>query len=507
MADKKFSDLTTASEIKNNDYMAISQDTGSGLVSLKTTILAIANKIASGINFTSALQTTDKTITGAINEIAQGGGGGGTDVIAEDFDSTSTYAVGDYCIHEGSLYKCTTAVTTAGAWDSNDWTETLVMDEVEQGGGGGGAGHTILDDSGNALAQEDDLQFKGAYSHDDSTNGKTVVEVAREMTKAEFNQLSVSERGGVIVITDEDGGGSTSYNTTLIYDGSSLSSLQSSITLDEEYDNYDALCIVVKFAGDGSVCTNVLLKEDLDINCGNNLVTGLVAFGSAYCGGKLNSDKKSITNIYGGSVQNIYAVYGLKYGNGGGSGGGSGHTILDDEDTELPQEDNLQFKGVYSYDDDTNGKTVVEVVRYMTRAEYNLLSEDEKKGVIVITDEQPSGGSGGIDYSTTEQDTGLKWINGETIYQKTVYYAGGVYGHISFDHNISNFDKLISVEGFAYDTYTGAGYIALPKMDPNGYNVGVCGVTSTQVQYSVPSVYSARIVDVYVTLRYTKSSS
>lgn len=202
MADKKFSELSTASEIKNSDFMALSQDTGNGMVSLKATILAIATKILTAINFTSALTTTEKTIIGAINEVAEGGGGGGTDVIAEDFDSTSTYAVGDYCIYNGSLYKCTTAVTTAGDWDSSDWTETLVMDEVEQGGGGGGAGHTIKDDSGNALTQRSNLQFKGVYSHDDSTNSASVVEVAREMTWAEYQLLSAAEKKGLITITD-----------------------------------------------------------------------------------------------------------------------------------------------------------------------------------------------------------------------------------------------------------------------------------------------------------------
>ena len=30
------------------------------------------------------------------------------------------------------------------------------------------------------------------------------------------------------------------------------------------------------------------------------------------------------------------------------------------------------------------------------------------------------GGGGGINYTTAEQDTGLKWIDGKTIYQKTV---------------------------------------------------------------------------------------
>ena len=70
---------------------------------------------------------------------------------------------------------------------------------------GGGGGHTILDDSGTSLAQEDDLQFKGTYSHDDSTNGKTVVEVVRSMTKAEFDQLTSAEKTGIINVTDESG--------------------------------------------------------------------------------------------------------------------------------------------------------------------------------------------------------------------------------------------------------------------------------------------------------------
>ena len=201
MADKKISELSTASEIKNGDNIELSQDTGNGLVSLKATILALATKILTNINFTSALTTTSKTVIGAINEVAEGGGG--MDVIAEDFDNTATYAVGDYCIYNGSLYKCTTAVTTAGDWDSSDWTETLVMDEVEQGGGGGGAGHTIKDDGGNALTQRSNLQFKGVYSHDDSINSASVVEVARQMTRAQYNLLSEDEKKGLIQIIDE----------------------------------------------------------------------------------------------------------------------------------------------------------------------------------------------------------------------------------------------------------------------------------------------------------------
>ena len=143
MADtsKKVSELETASQVNNTDLMMLSQGSaGSGFASLKTTILALAQKIITGINFTSALETESKTIAGAINEVAQGGGGG----------------------------------------------------------------HTILDDSGTSLAQEDDLQFKGVYSHDDSTNGKTVVQIVREFqSKSAIEALTGEEAKGFQYLDDD----------------------------------------------------------------------------------------------------------------------------------------------------------------------------------------------------------------------------------------------------------------------------------------------------------------
>ena len=49
------------------------------------------------------------------------------DVIAPAFSTSSTYALGDYVMYNGKLYECTTAVTTAGAWVSDSWTESKVM--------------------------------------------------------------------------------------------------------------------------------------------------------------------------------------------------------------------------------------------------------------------------------------------------------------------------------------------------------------------------------------------
>ena len=74
---------------------------------------------------------------------------------------------------------------------------------VNQGGGGSG-GHTIEDTSGADLPQEDNLQFVGVYTRDDSVNSRTEVNIVRQMTKAAMEALSSAEKEGFIDTTDED---------------------------------------------------------------------------------------------------------------------------------------------------------------------------------------------------------------------------------------------------------------------------------------------------------------
>ena len=50
--------------------------------------------------------------------------------IAPEYDSTSTYSVGEYCIYDGQLYRCTTEITTAEAWTAAHWTAVTVTGEV-----------------------------------------------------------------------------------------------------------------------------------------------------------------------------------------------------------------------------------------------------------------------------------------------------------------------------------------------------------------------------------------
>lgn len=51
-------------------------------------------------------------------------------VIANAYDSATTYSVGDLCVHEGGLYRCTTAITSAEEWTAGHWTATDVDTEL-----------------------------------------------------------------------------------------------------------------------------------------------------------------------------------------------------------------------------------------------------------------------------------------------------------------------------------------------------------------------------------------
>lgn len=48
--------------------------------------------------------------------------------VATEFSTSTSYAVGDYCLYNGSLYRCTTA--HSGAWNASHFTEVSVCSEL-----------------------------------------------------------------------------------------------------------------------------------------------------------------------------------------------------------------------------------------------------------------------------------------------------------------------------------------------------------------------------------------
>ena len=51
-------------------------------------------------------------------------------MVADAYSTSSTYAKGDFCIYNGALYECNTAITTAEAWTAAHWTEVTVGEEL-----------------------------------------------------------------------------------------------------------------------------------------------------------------------------------------------------------------------------------------------------------------------------------------------------------------------------------------------------------------------------------------
>ena len=77
------------------------------------------------------------------------------DAIAQEFNEYTTYAVGDVVMYNGFRYRCTTAVTTEGAWTGfANWTVETVQEAIEAGGGDkptriyNATGKDALDDKG-----------------------------------------------------------------------------------------------------------------------------------------------------------------------------------------------------------------------------------------------------------------------------------------------------------------------------------------------------------------------
>lgn len=74
-----------------------------------------------------------------------------------------------------------------------------------------------------------------------------------------------------------------------------------------------------------------------------------------------------------------------------------------------------------------------------------VLAWDDSEQKFVNVDQ--SGGGSGISYSETEQDTGLKWTDGKTIYQKTFELASGtVTGGVINVANTTGIDNIINCE-------------------------------------------------------------
>ena len=66
---------------------------------------------------------TRKATAGAVADLAN-------ENVASAYNSATTYAIGQYCLHEGNIYRCI-AITT-GAFDSTAWVQIVVTGEFRR---------------------------------------------------------------------------------------------------------------------------------------------------------------------------------------------------------------------------------------------------------------------------------------------------------------------------------------------------------------------------------------
>lgn len=119
MATKKISELPAVSAMYESDLFIISQGSGSTYGSLKATLVGIAKKILTSIQYASELQTSDKTITGAINELNASTWkdvtgtltAGSTSITIQDSAITTSSTIDIYTSKDGIYYTSRSVAT------------------------------------------------------------------------------------------------------------------------------------------------------------------------------------------------------------------------------------------------------------------------------------------------------------------------------------------------------------------------------------------------------------
>lgn len=140
-----------------------------------------------------------------------------------------------------------------------------------------------------------------------------------------------------------------------------------------------------------------------------------------------------------------------------------------------------------------------------TTAQWNALTTAQKKeyDTYQLTDDYTEGGSGLPDYSTTEQLTGQKWIDGSPIYFKTINFGSlpdSTYK--TLNTGLANV-KIIKMEGIAISSDYA---IPLPEPSANNQNAQLYyEYANNNITIATGGSFSG-YTEAYVVLYYTKTA-
>lgn len=110
-----------------------------------------------------------------------------------------------------------------------------------------------------------------------------------------------------------------------------------------------------------------------------------------------------------------------------------------------------------------------------------------------------------FNYSTSETNTGITWVDGKTIYSKTLSYNNtGIGNGTVWNHGIANISEVVKTEGHLNANGT---YIGFPNTTNNSANDLGFRVDTTQIQWFGNDSWGAQTSrTIYITIWYTKTS-
>lgn len=399
--------------------------------------------------------------------------------IAEEYDDTSTYAVDDYCVHEGLLYKCITAISTAESWTPAHWSRVYVTDEMGSGGGGS-----------STLAGLSDVALSSP------TDGQALVYDATSSKWVNGAGGGGSSASGVYIGTCDTAGNTASKEVV--------------VSADQNFVLAKGTTINVKFAN-----TNTATNVTISVNNGT-------AYPIWYKSGVQTSATSGIT---GSANQNIFYVFDGSYWVWQSMGAYMSYAAMSQAEAEAGTSTGTRVISPVILKDaiDTHAPSAVRTE--LTQAQYDNLSSAEKNnGTMYFITDAPSNP---VDYSTSEKVIG-HWIDGSTLYERTFDFnlddmAGGTQSASAingrFDLPHIDYDALWIEQSFILndvpDNTLTIKSLPLPTIqNNNGYiRVQIQQTSSNDgypfiyvdVQWSISQLHSKKADIHYVfVVRYTK---
>ncbi|MBQ1297329.1 MAG: hypothetical protein IIY21_25010 [Clostridiales bacterium] len=173
--------------------------------------------------------------------------------------------------------------------------------------------------------------------------------------------------------------------------------------------------------------------------------------------------------------------------------GAGGHTIVADDGTDLTQRANLQFIGAYSEDNSVDDTTEVNVVRNMTKAQFDLLTADEKTGFINTTDETSQIYATEIPMSALDSDTVAEKLDEKV--DTTDFYATNLPIESGSATNTKDYiDSKTTYETNSYNVSIYGGVIKCKKwgriVNVQGYSIGSTEAVPAGSAYTFTTIAS-----------------